>query len=55
MKKRTIIASILGIFLLISCGPKRYGCGPSRRCEVKQNSKKSPFQEQSFKKRIANT
>lgn len=50
MKKKTIIASILGVTLLISCGPKRYGCGPNRRCEVKQNTTKPDFKTQSFKK-----
>lgn len=50
MKKKTIIASILGITLLISCGPRRYGCGPNRRCEVKQNTTKTHFKIQSFKK-----
>lgn len=55
MKKKTIITGILGIFFLISCGPKRYGCGPSRRCEVKQNSTKTSLEEQSFKKVVRNS
>ena len=55
MKKRTVITGILGILLLISCGPKRYKCGPGRRCDVKQNSIKTTLEEQSFKKETRNT
>ncbi|WP_320815412.1 hypothetical protein [Flavobacterium sp.] len=55
MKKRTIIIGILGIFFLISCGPKRYGCGPGRRCEVKQNSIKIPLEKQSLNKEAQNS
>ena len=55
MKKKTIIAGILGILLLISCGPKRYGCGPNRRCEIKQNSIKEPLDKQFFKKEVRNS
>ncbi|WP_430400052.1 hypothetical protein [Flavobacterium sp.] len=55
MKKRTVITGILGILLLISCGPKRYGCGPNRRCEIQQNSTKTPLEKQSFKKEAVNS
>lgn len=38
MKK---IASFLVLFIIIissfSCGPRRYKCGPYRRCEIKEN------------------
>lgn len=33
MKKIALIA--FGSLFLASCGPKRMGCGPYRRCEVK--------------------
>lgn len=37
MKKIVLIA--FGCLFLASCGPKRMGCGPYRRCEVKLPSK----------------
>ena len=43
---KTIITGILGLFFLISCGPKRYKCGPGRRCEVKQNTIKTTIENQ---------
>ncbi|WP_264560344.1 hypothetical protein [Flavobacterium sp. N2270] len=55
MKKKTIITGILGLFFLISCGPKRYKCGPGRRCEVKQNTIKTTIENQSFKKHVQNS
>ncbi|MES2864905.1 MAG: hypothetical protein V4666_12345 [Bacteroidota bacterium] len=33
MKKIALIA--FGSLFLASCGPRRLGCGPYRRCEVK--------------------
>lgn len=33
MKKIVLLA--FGCLFLASCGPKRMGCGPYRRCEVK--------------------
>ena len=39
MKKITLF--LICIFLY-SCGPKRLGCGPGRRCEI--NIKKENFQ-----------
>lgn len=33
--KKIIVAVVFGSLLLTSCGPKRMGCGPYRRCEVK--------------------
>lgn len=33
MKK--IVLLVFGCLFLASCGPKRMGCGPYRRCEVK--------------------
>ena len=58
MKKRTVITGILGILgilLLISCGPKRYKCGPGRRCEIKQNSIKTTPNKQFLKKEALNS
>jgi len=37
MKKVILIA--FGSLFLASCGPKRMGCGPYRRCEVKTPTK----------------
>lgn len=31
--------AILSVITLISCGPRRYKCGPYRRCEVKEQKK----------------
>ena len=33
--KKNVIFVFVGLFFA-SCGPKRYGCGPYRRCEVKE-------------------
>jgi hypothetical protein len=55
MKKRTVITGILGILLLISCGPRRYKCGPGRRCEIKQNSINTISNKQFFKKEALNS
>lgn len=55
MKKRTIITGILGILLLISCGPRRYKCGPGRRCEIQQKSTKQPLEKQLFKNTVQNS
>jgi hypothetical protein len=46
MKKKSLIIGILGIFFLVSCGPRRYGCGPNRRCEIKHNTIKTPLHKQ---------
>ena len=45
MKNKIILYSILSILLLtISCGPRRYKCGPNRRCENSmKNTDKMPF------------
>lgn len=32
--KKNITIICIGLFL-VSCGPRRLGCGPYRRCEVK--------------------
>ncbi len=37
MKK--IVLLVFGCLFLASCGPRRLGCGPYRRCEVKLPSK----------------
>lgn len=42
MKKATIILLVtIVIISSFSCGPRRYKCGPYRRCEIKENSTKS--------------
>ena len=46
MKKRSLITGILVFFFLVSCGPRRYGCGPNRRCEIKHNTIKTPLHKQ---------
>lgn len=34
MKNKTVIYSLILLLLVtVSCGPKRYKCGPNRRCE----------------------
>lgn len=37
--KKVIVAAVLGSLFLASCGPRRLGCGPYRRCEVKMPAK----------------
>ena len=40
MKKVVKIVLISIVFIAtFSCGPKRYGCNPNRRCEVKAQPK----------------
>ena len=40
MKKVVKIVLISIVFIAtFSCGPKRYGCNPNRRCEVKEQPK----------------
>lgn len=34
-----IVLLSIGLISLFSCGPKRYGCNPNRRCEVKAQPK----------------
>jgi hypothetical protein len=55
MKKKTLIVGILGIFFLVSCGPRRYGCGPNRRCEIKQEVLKTPLQNHTKNINIQNS
>lgn len=31
--KKIIILLLVGTFILSSCGPRRYKCGPYRRCD----------------------
>lgn len=33
--KKILVIAVLGSLFLASCGPRRLGCGPYRRCEVK--------------------
>ena len=39
MKQSIKIASLVMIIgaTLVSCGPRRYRCGPHRKCEVKEH------------------
>lgn len=37
--KKIVVAAILGCLFLASCGPRRLGCGPYRRCELKLPTK----------------
>ena len=34
MKKKSLLYLLVALVLTLSCGPRRYGCGP-RRCEIK--------------------
>jgi hypothetical protein len=43
MKKIVLIA--FGSLFLVSCGPRRLGCGPYRRCEIKEVKKTEFFVE----------
>lgn len=39
MKKIAIILLVSVVIISsFSCGPRRYKCGPYRRCEIKENS-----------------
>lgn len=40
MKKLVFVA--FACLFIASCGPRRLGCGPYRRCEVKLPSKVNP-------------
>uniref|UniRef100_UPI00404B2D33 hypothetical protein n=1 Tax=Flavobacterium sp. TaxID=239 RepID=UPI00404B2D33 len=55
MKKKSLIIGILGIFFLVSCGPRRYGCGPNRRCEIKLDTTKTPLHKKLEVKNIQNS
>lgn len=37
--KKSITFALISIFILSSCGPRRYKCGPYRKCEVKPETK----------------
>ncbi|MEZ4786808.1 MAG: hypothetical protein R2790_02735 [Flavobacterium haoranii] len=53
--KKVILLLLLSTFTLTSCGPRRYRCGPYRKCEkeVKKNTDKIEIQNQ--KKYILNS
>jgi hypothetical protein len=53
--KRNLTIGVLGILFLVSCGPRRYGCGPNRRCEINNNIIKTPIKDHSIKSQIQNT
>lgn len=36
--KKIVALVVVGLFV-VSCGPRRLGCGPYRRCEVKLPTK----------------
>lgn len=38
-----LILTLVALNAMISCGPRRYGCGPNRRCEVNKNSIKMNY------------
>lgn len=40
--KKSIALALVSLFILSSCGPRRYRCGPYRKCEneTKIDSKK---------------
>jgi len=41
MKKNAVILALFVVIISsFSCGPRRYKCGPNRRCEIKENSTK---------------
>lgn len=46
--KRIFVVLVLTTTLssLFSCGPRRYGCGPNRRCEVKEQKQPLKIQSQ---------
>ena len=43
-KTKTALLTISVLLLLASCGPRRYKCGPYRRCEIK-TEKQFPIKE----------
>ncbi len=49
MKKRSLIYPLLVVlFVAVSCGPRRYKCGPYRKCEnskekIKNNTIRKEF------------
>lgn len=45
MKNKYFIIALLSIlFIIISCGPRRYKCGPYRKCNIfKEKLKKEPY------------
>lgn len=50
MKKISIILIVLASFsTFMSCGPKRHGCGPGRRCEIKSPQKQMDLMENNKK------
>lgn len=46
--KKVFALLLIGSFTLTSCGPRRYKCGPYRKCEkeVKQNNKQSTIKNE---------
>ncbi len=51
MKNKKIIFTIITIILLTaSCGPRRYKCGPYRKCDNSiEKTKNNPFYKESHK------
>lgn len=45
MKKKKLILGLLTVFFLVSCGPRRYRCGPNRRCEIQHKTIKIPLHQ----------
>lgn len=46
--KKSIAVALVSLFILSSCGPRRYRCGPYRKCEkeIKQNKTQNLNQKQ---------
>lgn len=48
--KKVIILLFVSLFLFSSCGPRRYKCGPYRKCETKtKEDKVSPETLKNYK------
>ncbi|MCW1147194.1 hypothetical protein OJ995_03010 [Flavobacterium sp. TH16-21] len=47
MKKKIIYSLIMLVLLTVSCGPRRYKCGPYRKCEnsIEKNKNHSFYRE----------
>ncbi len=46
--KKVFALLLIGSFALTSCGPRRYKCGPYRKCEkeIQQNTKQSTLKNE---------
>lgn len=57
MKQSIKIASLVMIIgaTLVSCGPRRYRCGPYRKCEVKEHKTKDQPLIRTYKSQKTNS